>query len=66
MKMKRFNKNKQKSNNTSGKISNLFANNPEIPGFAKRAVKPVKESVFSTKNFKDLDIHSYLVRILNI
>lgn len=43
------------------KVTSLFQNNPEIPHVAHKAVKPIKEAVFSEMNFKDLDLHPYMV-----
>lgn len=48
-------------NKSSGKISSLFGNNPEVPNIGQRYVKPVQENVFSGINFSDLDIHPYSV-----
>nr|CAD7444470.1 unnamed protein product [Timema bartmani] len=42
-----------------GKSTSLFANNPDIPMFAHRVIHPVKEPVFSSDKFEDLDIHPY-------
>jgi hypothetical protein len=44
-----------------GWISSLFVNNPDIPAFAHRVVKPVSEPVFSSQNFKDLPVHPFTV-----
>jgi hypothetical protein len=44
-----------------GWISSLFVNNPDIPAFAHRVVKPVAEPVFSSQEFKDLPIHPFTV-----
>jgi hypothetical protein len=44
-----------------GWISSLFVNNPDIPVFAHRVVKPVSEPVFSSQNFRDLPIHPFMV-----
>lgn len=53
----KFNKTRHGSN----KITSLFRNNPDIPNVPHRAVKPVTETVFSNLEFKDLEIHSYMV-----
>ncbi|RZF42739.1 hypothetical protein LSTR_LSTR007716 [Laodelphax striatellus] len=44
-----------------GRISSLFANNPEIPVVSHKKVKPVEEDVFSKESFESLDIHKYIV-----
>nr|CAD7568969.1 unnamed protein product [Timema californicum] len=44
-----------------GKSTSLFANNPDIPMFAHRVIHPVREPVFSSDKFEDLDIHPYTV-----
>ncbi|KAK6636924.1 hypothetical protein RUM43_010588 [Polyplax serrata] len=49
---------------TSGKITSLFYNNPEIPSIPHRAVHPVKEDVFSNVNFDELNLHPFLVKYL--
>jgi ATP-dependent RNA helicase DDX31/DBP7 len=48
-----------------GFISSLFFNNPDIPAFARRVVKPVSEPVFSSQNFRDLPIHRFTVSDAN-
>lgn len=53
-------------NKSSGKISSLFGNNPEVPNIGQRYVKPVQENVFSGINFSDLDIHPYSVCIFSL
>nr|CAD7594109.1 unnamed protein product [Timema genevievae] len=42
-----------------GRSTSLFANNPDIPMFAHRVIHPVREPVFSSDKFEDLDIHPY-------
>lgn len=44
-----------------GKVTSLFFNNPEIPNIPHRAVKPIREDVFSNLKFEDLNLHSYMV-----
>lgn len=56
---------KDRSRHGPVKITSLFGNNPEIPNIPHRAVKPVKEAVFSESSFKDLEIHPYMVRLKN-
>lgn len=51
---------------TSGKITSLFYNNPEIPSIPHRAVNPVKEDVFSNVNFDELNLHPFLVCFCSI
>nr|CAD7394283.1 unnamed protein product [Timema cristinae] len=46
-----------------GKSTSLFANNPDIPMFAHRVIHPVREPVFSSDKFEDLDIHPYTVSL---
>lgn len=46
---------------SAGKISSLFGNNPDVPNIGQRLVKPVSESVFTKKNFDDLDIHPFMI-----
>lgn len=48
------------------KTSSLFRNNPEIPAIHKQAVKTLRESIFTTNHFHDLDeLHPHLVSTLN-
>ncbi|XP_048777011.1 probable ATP-dependent RNA helicase DDX31 [Ostrea edulis] len=42
-------------------ISSLFRFNPEIPTVEKSAVTKKTEDVFSSKYFKDLDIHPFMI-----
>lgn len=42
-------------------ISSLFHKNPEVPVMEKSTVDATNESVFSTRSFADLKIHSHLV-----
>ncbi|KAJ8677157.1 hypothetical protein QAD02_012944, partial [Eretmocerus hayati] len=46
---------------SSGKISSLFGNNPEVPYIGQRLVRPVNENVFTADTFSDLNIHKYSV-----
>lgn len=43
------------------KTTKLFANNPEVPSVPHRAVQPIQEPVFSSKTFKDLSLHPFMV-----
>uniref|UniRef100_A0A8C1YTQ3 ATP-dependent RNA helicase n=1 Tax=Cyprinus carpio TaxID=7962 RepID=A0A8C1YTQ3_CYPCA len=49
------------------KTSSLFRNNPEIPDVLSPAVNQVKEKVFTSNTFEELNLHPHLVRTnLNI
>ncbi|XP_069676917.1 ATP-dependent DNA helicase DDX31 isoform X2 [Periplaneta americana] len=56
-----LNVNESDSEKPRGRISSLFGNNPDIPVFAHRVVKPVLEPLFSSQNFGDLPIHPFTV-----
>ncbi|XP_066509739.1 ATP-dependent DNA helicase DDX31-like [Hoplias malabaricus] len=47
------------------KTSSLFRNNPEIPEVPSPAVTQVKEKVFTSNLFEELDLHPHLVATLN-
>ncbi|XP_067825882.1 ATP-dependent DNA helicase DDX31 [Heptranchias perlo] len=47
------------------KTSSLFRNNPEIPEIHRQVVKTLKEKIFTTNSFSELDLHSHLVSTLN-
>ncbi|KAI5088449.1 putative ATP-dependent RNA helicase DDX31 [Silurus meridionalis] len=47
------------------KTSSLFRNNPEIPDVLSPAVIQVKEKVFTSNSFQELDLHPHLVATLN-
>ncbi|XP_058231086.1 probable ATP-dependent RNA helicase DDX31 [Hemibagrus wyckioides] len=47
------------------KTSSLFRNNPEIPDVLSPAVTQVKEKVFTSNSFQELDLHPHLVATLN-
>ncbi|XP_051249669.1 probable ATP-dependent RNA helicase DDX31 [Dicentrarchus labrax] len=47
------------------KTSSLFKHNPEIPEIHRAAVSQVKEQIFTTDSFSDLDLHPHLVATLN-
>ncbi|XP_039288781.1 probable ATP-dependent RNA helicase DDX31 [Nilaparvata lugens] len=49
---------------SKGRISSLFANNPEIPTVSHKKVKPAVEDVFSKESFESLNIHKYIVQNL--
>ncbi|GCC33110.1 ATP-dependent DNA helicase DDX31 [Chiloscyllium punctatum] len=50
---------------TPVKTSSLFKNNPEIPEIPRQTVKMVKEKVFTTNSFDELQLHPHLVSTLN-
>ncbi|KAI4882209.1 hypothetical protein NFI96_034145, partial [Prochilodus magdalenae] len=47
------------------KTSSLFRNNPEIPDVLSPAVTQVKEKVFTSNSFEELDLHPHLVATLH-
>ncbi|KAK3538901.1 hypothetical protein QTP86_020173 [Hemibagrus guttatus] len=47
------------------KTSSLFRNNPEIPDVLSPAVTQLKEKVFTSNSFQELDLHPHLVATLN-
>ncbi|KAF4113318.1 probable ATP-dependent RNA helicase DDX31 [Onychostoma macrolepis] len=47
------------------KTSSLFRNNPEIPDVLSPAVNQVKEKVFTSNMFEELDLHPHLVATLH-
>ncbi|KAF4074272.1 hypothetical protein AMELA_G00237600 [Ameiurus melas] len=47
------------------KTSSLFRYNPEIPDVFSPVVTQVKEKVFTTYSFQELDLHPHLVATLN-
>ncbi|XP_048849385.1 probable ATP-dependent RNA helicase DDX31 [Brienomyrus brachyistius] len=47
------------------KTSSLFRNNPEIPEMQRPTVTRLKEKVFTSCSFVDLDLHPHLVSTLN-
>ncbi|KAL0276008.1 UNVERIFIED_CONTAM: hypothetical protein PYX00_003695 [Menopon gallinae] len=52
-------------NQAPGRHTSLFGNNPEIPQIPHKAVKPLKEPVFSSLCFKDMSLHPYMVKYLD-
>uniref|UniRef100_A0AAR2JSY0 ATP-dependent RNA helicase n=1 Tax=Pygocentrus nattereri TaxID=42514 RepID=A0AAR2JSY0_PYGNA len=48
------------------KTSSLFRNNPEIPEVVSPAVTQLKEKVFTSNSFEELDLHPHLVRCLHV
>uniref|UniRef100_UPI0037E960E5 ATP-dependent DNA helicase DDX31 n=1 Tax=Semicossyphus pulcher TaxID=241346 RepID=UPI0037E960E5 len=50
---------------SSIKTSSLFKHNPEIPEIHRPAVSEVKEKIFTSDSFSDLDLHPHLVATLN-
>ncbi|KPP75750.1 putative ATP-dependent RNA helicase DDX31 [Scleropages formosus] len=47
------------------KTSSLFKNNPDIPDIHKPAVTQLKETMFTSDSFADLELHPHLVSTLN-
>ncbi|XP_048469484.1 probable ATP-dependent RNA helicase DDX31 isoform X2 [Rhincodon typus] len=47
------------------KTSSLFRNNPDIPEIPRQTVKTLKEEVFTTNSFNELNLHPHLVSTLN-
>ncbi|XP_040011844.1 probable ATP-dependent RNA helicase DDX31 [Xiphias gladius] len=47
------------------KTSSLFKHNPDIPEIHRPAVSQVKEKIFTSESFSDLDLHPHLVATLN-
>ncbi|XP_034398451.1 probable ATP-dependent RNA helicase DDX31 isoform X2 [Cyclopterus lumpus] len=47
------------------KTSSLFKHNPEIPEILRPVVSQLKEKIFSSDSFSDLDLHPHLVATLN-
>ncbi|XP_075881610.1 ATP-dependent DNA helicase DDX31 isoform X2 [Nelusetta ayraudi] len=47
------------------KTSSLFKHNPEIPEIHSAAVSQVKEKIFTSDSFSDMDLHPHLVATLN-
>ncbi|XP_011613587.1 probable ATP-dependent RNA helicase DDX31 isoform X1 [Takifugu rubripes] len=57
---------KKKSTGSSGiKTSSLFRNNPEIPQMHRPAVSQLKESIFTSDSFTQMNLHPHLVTTLN-
>ncbi|XP_070760333.1 ATP-dependent DNA helicase DDX31 [Enoplosus armatus] len=50
---------------SSIKTSSLFKHNPEIPEIHRPVVSQLKEKVFTSDSFSDLDLHPHLVATLN-
>ncbi|XP_028312248.1 probable ATP-dependent RNA helicase DDX31 [Gouania willdenowi] len=47
------------------KTSSLFKNNPEIPDISRPVVSQLKEKIFTSDSFSELDLHPHLVATLN-
>ncbi|XP_075938632.1 ATP-dependent DNA helicase DDX31 [Anarhichas minor] len=47
------------------KTSSLFKHNPEIPEIIRPVVSQLKEKIFTSDSFSDLDLHPHLVATLN-
>ncbi|XP_022620468.1 probable ATP-dependent RNA helicase DDX31 [Seriola dumerili] len=50
---------------SSIKTSSLFKHNPDIPEIHRPVVDQVKEKIFTSDSFSDLDLHPHLVATLN-
>ncbi|XP_071328440.1 ATP-dependent DNA helicase DDX31 [Trachinotus anak] len=50
---------------SSIKTSSLFKHNPDIPEIHRPVVSQVKEKIFTSDSFSDLDLHPHLVVTLN-
>nr|XP_043882888.1 probable ATP-dependent RNA helicase DDX31 isoform X1 [Solea senegalensis] len=55
----------KESGRSSIKTSSLFKHNPDIPEIHRPAVSQVKEKIFTSDSFSDLDLHPHLVVTLN-
>ncbi|XP_068559102.1 ATP-dependent DNA helicase DDX31 [Cebidichthys violaceus] len=47
------------------KTSSLFKHNPEIPEILRPVVSQLKEKIFTSDSFSDMDLHPHLVATLN-
>ncbi|XP_005749232.1 probable ATP-dependent RNA helicase DDX31 isoform X2 [Pundamilia nyererei] len=47
------------------KTSSLFKHNPDIPDIHRPAIAQLKEKIFTSDSFSDLDLHPHLVATLN-
>ncbi|XP_029942868.1 probable ATP-dependent RNA helicase DDX31, partial [Salarias fasciatus] len=47
------------------KTSSLFKHNPEIPNLHRPVVSQLKEEIFTTDSFSELELHPHLVATLN-
>ncbi|KAM8885635.1 ATP-dependent DNA helicase DDX31 isoform 1-T2 [Spinachia spinachia] len=47
------------------KTSSLFRHNPDIPEILRPVVSQLKEQIFTSDSFSDLDLHPHLVATLN-
>ncbi|XP_044051713.1 probable ATP-dependent RNA helicase DDX31 isoform X2 [Siniperca chuatsi] len=50
---------------SSIKTSSLFKHNPDIPEIHRPVVSQLKEKIFTSDSFSDLDLHPHLVATLN-
>ncbi|XP_070689716.1 ATP-dependent DNA helicase DDX31 [Pempheris klunzingeri] len=50
---------------SSIKTSSLFKHNPEIPEIHRPVISQLKEEIFTSDSFSDLDLHPHLVATLN-
>ncbi|XP_073322787.1 ATP-dependent DNA helicase DDX31 [Pagrus major] len=56
---------KKETGRNNIKTSSLFKHNPEIPEIHRPAVSQLKEKIFSSDSFSELDLHPHLVATLN-
>ncbi|XP_030579449.1 probable ATP-dependent RNA helicase DDX31 [Archocentrus centrarchus] len=47
------------------KTSSLFKHNPDIPNIQRPVISQLKETIFTSDSFSDLDLHPHLVATLN-
>ncbi|GCB72948.1 ATP-dependent DNA helicase DDX31 [Scyliorhinus torazame] len=47
------------------KTSSLFRHNPEVPEISRQTVKTLKEKIFTTNSFDELNLHPHLVSTLH-
>lgn len=47
------------------KTSSLFKHNPDIPDIHRPAIAQLKEEIFTSDSFSDLDLHPHMVATLN-
>ncbi|KAK5933156.1 hypothetical protein CgunFtcFv8_004805 [Champsocephalus gunnari] len=55
----------QKKKDGGVKTSSLFKHNPDIPALLSPVVSQVKEKIFTSDSFSDMDLHPHLVATLN-
>ncbi|KAK1892132.1 putative ATP-dependent RNA helicase DDX31 [Dissostichus eleginoides] len=55
----------KKKDGGGAKTSSLFKHNPDIPALLSPVVSQVKEKIFTSDSFSDMDLHPHLVATLN-